>query len=124
MPEEKTEKLVIICTHGPDDPERASLPYIIGNAGLVMDVEVTIALQSASVLTAMKGSYEHIVAGGFDPLKKLVDTFLELGGKILVCAPCIKERNITTDMLVDGSKIMAGATLVQACIEADAVLSY
>lgn len=124
MPEEKTEKIVIISTHGPDDPERASLPFVVGNAALVMDVEVTMALQSAAVLTAMKGSYEHIFAGGFDPLKKLVDTFVELGGKILVCAPCIGERKITTDMLVDGSKVMAGATLVQACIDADAVLNY
>ena len=124
MPEEKTEKVVIISTHGGDDPERASLPFVMGNASLVMDVETTIALQGNAVTTVMKGTYEHIFAGGLDPLKKLVDTFLELGGKVLVCAPCIKERQITTDMLIDGVKIMAGATLIQACVDADAVLNY
>ena len=73
---------------------------------------------------AKKGCYEHIFAGGLDPLKKLVDTFVELGGEILVCTPCIKERQITKDMLLDGIELLAGGTLVQACIDADAVLNY
>lgn len=118
------EKMVIIATHGGDDAERASLPYVIGNAGLAMDVEVIVALQANGVTTATKGIYEHIFAGGLDPLKKLVDTFLELGGKIWVCTPCIKERQITKDMLIDGVELMAGGKLVQTCIDADSVLSY
>ncbi len=124
MAEEKTEKMVIIGTHGGDDPERASLPYVIGSAARAMDVEVVIALQANGVTTATKGIYDHIFAGGLDPLKKLVDTYLELGGKIWVCTPCIKERQITKEMLLDGVELMAGGKLVQTCIAADAVLSY
>ncbi len=124
MAEEKTERMVIIGTHGGDDPERASLPYVIGNAARAMEVEVIVALQANGVTTATKGIYEHIVAGGLDPLKKLVDTFLELGGKIWVCTPCIKEREITKEILLDGVELMAGGKLVQTCIEADTVLSY
>ncbi|NOZ86564.1 MAG: multidrug transporter [Deltaproteobacteria bacterium] len=124
MSEEKKEKIVIIGTHGGDDPERASLPFVVGNAALAMDVDVVVALQGNGVTLAKKGCYEHIFAGGLDPLKKLADTFLELGGKIWVCTPCIKERQITKEMLVDNVELMAGGKLVQACIEADAVLNY
>jgi len=124
MAEQKTEKMVIIATHGGDDAERASLPFVIGNAARAMEVDVVVALQANGVTTATKGIYEHIFAGGLDPLKKLVDTFLELGGKIWVCTPCIKEREITKDMLIDGVELMAGGKLVQTCIEADSVLSY
>ena len=125
MSEEKREKIVIIATHGGEDPERASLPFVMGNAALAMEVdEVIIALQGTGVTLAKKGCYEHVFAGGLDPLKKLVDSFVELGGKILVCAPCIKERQITQEMLLPMAKVTAGGTLVQHCIEADAVLNY
>jgi uncharacterized protein involved in oxidation of intracellular sulfur len=124
MAEEKTEKIVIIATHGGDDPERASLPFVVGNAARAMDVEVVVALQGNGVTLAKKGCYEHVFAGGLDPLKQLADTFVELGGKIWVCTPCIKERQITREMLVEGIELMAGGKLVQACVEADAVLNY
>jgi uncharacterized protein involved in oxidation of intracellular sulfur len=124
MSEEKSENIVIIATYGSDDPERASLPFVVGNAALAMDVKVKIALQGNGVTLAKKGCYEHIFAGGLDPLKKLVDTFIEFGGEILVCTPCIKERQITKDMLLENIQLMAGGTLVQACIDADAVLNY
>lgn len=124
MAEEKTDKLVIIATHGTSDPEYASLPFVIGTAGIAMDTEVTVALQGNAVTLAKKGCYEHVFAGGLDPLKKLVDNFVELGGKIWVCTPCIKSREITKDMLLDGIELMAGGKLVQACVEADAVITY
>ncbi|RLB55067.1 MAG: multidrug transporter [Deltaproteobacteria bacterium] len=124
MAEEKTEKMVIIATHGGDDPERASLPFVVGNAARAMEVEVIVALQGNGVTLAKKGCYEHVFCGGLDPLKKLVDTFVELGGKIWVCTPCIKSRQIDKEELVDGIELMAGGQLVQACVEADAVLNY
>lgn len=124
MDEAKTQKMVIIATHGPDDPEKATLPFVVANAARAMDVDVVVALQGYGVTLAKKGCYEHVLAGGMDPLKKLVDSLLELGGKIWVCTPCIKSRGIEKDMLVDGAELMAGGKLVQTCVEADAVITY
>ena len=125
MPEEeKTEKIVIFATHGPEDPERATIPFVMGNAALALDVEATIVLQGTGVILAVQNCYRHAFAGGLPPLKELVDTFTELGGKILVCGPCIKERQITEDMLVPRAEISAAAKVVLAAIEADAVLNY
>ncbi|HHE46652.1 MAG TPA: hypothetical protein ENL08_02970, partial [Bacteroidetes bacterium] len=61
---------------------------------------------------------------GLSPLKELVDSFIELGGRILVCGPCINERRITAEMLVDKAEISAAGKVVTASIEADAVLNY
>ena len=122
--EEKTEKIIIFATHGPEDPERATLPFVMGNAALALDVEATIVLQGTGVILATKNCYGHIFAGGLPPLKELVDSFVELGGKILVCGPCIKERQITEDLLIDLVEISAAGKVVMATIEADAVLNY
>jgi predicted peroxiredoxin len=124
MSEEKKESMVIIATHGCEDPERASMPFVLGTAALVMESEVTVVLNGVGVLLAKKGCYEHVFAGGKDPLKKLVDNFVELGGKIWVCAPCIKEREITEDMLLETAETVTAGRVVRACIEADATLTF
>jgi predicted peroxiredoxin len=124
MEESKPEKIVIIATHGPEDPERASIPFVCANAALAMDVQATVILQGTGVLLAKKGCYEHVFCAGFDPLKKLVDTFLEFGGKIFVCIPCIQERKITNDMLIEKADPVKAGRVVQEVLEAKGVLNY
>jgi uncharacterized protein involved in oxidation of intracellular sulfur len=124
MPGEKTEKIVIFATHGPEDPERATLPFVMGNGALVMDIETVVILQGVGVILAKKGCYEHVFAAGLPPLKELVDTFLSQGGKILVCTPCIRERKIDESMLVETAEPIAAARTVQEVLEANAVLNY
>jgi len=124
MSEEKTEKLVIFGTHGPEDPERASLPFVIANAALVMEVKVTVMLQGTASILAKKGCYEHVFAAGLPPLKELVDSFIDQGGTLLVCTPCIQERKITPDMLVKMAKPVKAGRAVMEVLEATNVLTY
>ncbi len=124
MADSSSEKIVIFATHGSEDPEMATIPYVMGNAALAMDVPVTIVLQGAGVTLVQKGCYEHIFSAGFDPLTKLVDSFKEFGGKTFVCIPCIEARKITPDELVEGVELVKGARIVQEVLEAKAVLNY
>jgi uncharacterized protein len=118
------EKLVIFATHGAEDPEMATLPFVAGNAALAMDVKVTVILQSDGVMIATKGIYEHILFPGFDPLKKMVDSFVEFGGQIFVCIPCLEARKIPHDLLVDKAQPVKAGKVVQEVLEAKAVLNY
>jgi uncharacterized protein involved in oxidation of intracellular sulfur len=90
MADAVSDKVVIIATHGPEDKERATLPFIMANSALVMESEAVVILQGTGVLLAQKGIYEHVFAGGLPPLKDQLETFLQLGGKLLVCTPCIE----------------------------------
>jgi predicted peroxiredoxin len=121
---EKQEKVIYIATHAGEDPERASLPFVLGNAALAMDIPATVALQSAGVYLAKKGYIQHVFAAGLPPLKELVENFMELGGKLWVCSPCIKERQIQEDDLIEGAEIMAAAALTQELLEASQALVY
>ena len=80
MSDEQAEKIVIIATHGGENPEMASLPFVLANASMAMDVEAVVILQSTAVTLATHGCYEHIFAAGLPSLKELIDTFIELGG--------------------------------------------
>ncbi len=123
---EKEEKVLYIATHAGDDPEKAAMPFVMANAALAMDVKATVALQGNGVYLAQKGYLDTMLPpGGFPPLKKLVPEFLELGGTLLVCVPCIKERQIdeATDLIEGAQTTAAGALNIEA-MESDAVLCY
>ncbi len=75
------EKIVYISTNGAENPEKASLPFVLANAAMVMEVETLVVLQGPAVFLAKKGCLQHVHAAGFAPLKELVDAFFEPGGE-------------------------------------------
>lgn len=118
------QRLVILSTHGPDDPERATVPFVLANAGLAMEARVTVVLQSDGGCCATCGRYEEIREDGFGPPAKLVPSFLELGGTLLVCFPCIERRRIPPAQLVAGVQLVMVGRVAAEMLDADAVASY
>jgi predicted peroxiredoxin len=119
------EKLLFMITHGPDHPEHATVPFVMAVAALASDVEVVIGLQAGGVELAAKGRADSVAADGFPPLAKLMSDYRELGGKLLVCNPCLKARNIdpATD-LVENAEVVAAARFVAELTSATNTLSY
>lgn len=123
--EAQTEKILYITTYGDENPDKAAFPFVLANAALAMDVEVTMVLQSNAVRLAKKGFAETVPAvGGLPPLKKLIDDLVELGGTVWVCGPCIKVREIAESDLIDGAVVTAAAQVNIAAMEANAVFTY
>lgn len=126
MTDTTIEKILYFGTVAGEDPEKAAMPFVMANAALAMDVEAVIALQGKGVYLAQKGYVEKMTKpGGFPPLEKLLSDFLELGGKLLVCVPCIKERNIDEKRdLIEGAETTAAGALNVMAIESNAVFVY
>jgi uncharacterized protein involved in oxidation of intracellular sulfur len=125
MTENKEEKILYIGTCGGDDPEKASMPFVMACAALAMDIKATVVLQGNGVYLAQKGYVDKMLpGGGFPPMKELLASFLELGGELKVCVPCIKERNIDESELVEGFQTTAAGALNVEAIEANAVMVY
>jgi predicted peroxiredoxin len=119
------EKLVIMVTHGSDAAERATIPFVMATAAQASDVEVLMGFQANGVELVKKGAADDICASGFPPLKTLLDAYIEAGGVMYACGPCVKSRNIdpATDF-VAGAKVVNAATFVKECTEATNVLTY
>lgn len=118
------EKLVVVATHSSEDAEMATIPFVLASSALAMESKATIALPGGGVELVTQGLYERVRARGFDPLMKLVDSFLALGGQILVCIPCIESREISPERLVPGVILAKGGRIVQELLESTAVVSY
>lgn len=117
------EKLVIMATHGPDDPERATIPFVMACAALASDVAVVMGFQADGVRLVHIGEAEAVQAADFPPLAKLLDDFRELGGTLLVCSPCAKSRGFL-DSLVPGAEVVAAARFVAEVTSATNALVY
>ena len=108
--------LLIHCTYGKDDAERAILPFIVGNVAVTADQEATIFLTIEGVRLATKGYAEQVNKEGFTPLKEIMDSFLANGGKIWACGACTKPRGITEADLIEGASIVTAANLVEVLV--------
>lgn len=118
------EKLVIVSTIGVSNPEKATIPFVMATAAQAMDIEVVVILQADAVVLAKIGEAEKLMVPEFLPLKNLLDSYVEMGGKINLCSPCLKSRGITKEELIDGSIIIAAGTVISEVISAKSVLSY
>ncbi len=120
--EDEKRSILIITTHGPDNPELATLPFIVANGATVLDAEVTVVLQGPAVFLAKKGMIENIVCCKWT-LKELVEKFVSSGGKILACSPCLQERNIKEEDLLEFIRPVGAVEVVDLALKS-VVLTY
>jgi len=121
---ENAKKIVYLLTTGPENPEKATLPFILATAAQSVDVEAVICLQGPAVYFAQKGFARSVQAVSLPKFKDLMDIFVENGGSIRVCVPCMQARNITADGLIDGASTIAAVEVNEHCLTANAVLTY
>jgi len=117
------EKIVYVITCADENPEKAIIPFVLANGARTLDIDTTIILQSNGVLIAKKEYASKIRHSGFDPLDKLLNDYISSGGKLYLCGPCVKSRNIENE-LIDGAVIIGAAKVAMEAIEAKAVFTY
>jgi predicted peroxiredoxin len=117
-------KLMVNCTHGKDDPERATLPFIIANVAVTADQEVVVLLAIEGVWLATKGYAEGVEKEGFPPLRDVLRSYVANGGQIWACGTCTKPRGITEDRLIDGAKIVNAVSVVEYVASGAQTLSF
>lgn len=106
-------KFCVNLTRSSDDPDRATVGFVIANAALGCDKDTLVFLSTEGVRLAETGFAEQIHEEGFAPLKELIDAFIEGGGHVYVCSPCYKKRGLDEARLVPGMTIVGGAKLVE-----------
>jgi predicted peroxiredoxin len=117
-------QLLINATHGKDDPERATLAFIVGNVAASADQDAVVLLTIEGVWLATKGYADEIHKAGFQPLKEIITSFLANGGQIWACGACAKPRGITDADLIQGARIVTAANVVERLASGAASLDF
>lgn len=118
------EKALFIVTHSEDDPERATLPFVMAVTALASDMQATIVLQMSGVWLARRGFAKIVHENPFPPITELMEQFMESGGRLLVCQPCLRKRQIEPSELIEGATIVNAPAIIKEAGEAKSVLVY
>jgi len=119
-----TPTILIQGTHGAEDAERATLPFIVGNVAATAEQDTVIFLTSEAVRLATHGYAAGIQHAENPPTEKILSDFVANGGQIWACGACTTPRGITADDLVDGATIVTAANLVEAIAAGAATVGF
>jgi predicted peroxiredoxin len=117
-------KVLVNATYGKEDPERATLPFIVGNVAVSADQETVVLLTIEGVWLATKGYAEGIQKEGFQPLREVVTSFVRNGGQIWVCGACANPRGITEPNLIEGAQLVTAANVVEYMVSGATTLVF
>jgi uncharacterized protein len=117
-------KILVNATHGSEDAERATLPFVMGNVAATADQETVVLLTVEGVRLATYGYADAVQKDGFAPLKDVIRQFLDNGGQLWACGACTKPRGITDADLIPGAKIVTAANVVEYMASGASTLSF
>jgi predicted peroxiredoxin len=118
------EKLIFGCSHGGEDPERATLPFVAANTAAIAGQEAVVLLTIEGVRLGTQGGTDGVAMEGFPELAPLFDEFVGNGGEVWLCGTCAKPRGITDEQLAKGAKITGAANIVEHVINGAKMLNF
>ena len=97
-------KLLVVATHGPDDPNRATLAFLAAKSAKENGDDAEIFLMNDAVLLAKKGVAENIQGVGLASFPEVLEIVQILEIPIWVCKPCAEARGIKKEDLIEGAE--------------------
>ena len=104
--------LVIKCTAGSQDLERANQAFTVASAALAAGAPVSLWLTGDAVWFAVTGRAEELNLPLATPLAELRDLVVQ-SATLTVCSQCAARRDIQHDDLVTGTRIAGAAAFVE-----------
>ena len=117
-------KFCVSLTCAKDNSDKATVAFVIANAAAASDKETMVFLSTEGVRLSQNGYADDVHEAGFAPLKDLIANFAKAGGKIYVCSPCFKKRDLNETHLVAGATMVGGAKLVEFLSDGSPCVTY
>ena len=111
-----SEKLIFNCTHGSDDAERATLPFVAANIAATAGQDAVVLCTIDAVWLGTDGGTQGIASEGLPVLRDLYAEFVDNGGQVWLCGACTKPRGIGEEQVAKGATIVGAAKVVEEVI--------
>lgn len=119
------DKVMLIMTSGPDTPRRCATPFFFASLAAAMEYDVTMFFTIDGTLLLKKGMAETIYpkAGG-KPVSEFLQDALDAGVKMLACTASTELHDLQPSDLIDGVKMVGGASMWQLAEDCKTVLTF
>ncbi len=102
------------CSHGEDDPERATIPFIAASVAAVSGHRAVVVCTIDAVWLGTPDVADRIESPGQPALGDLMRSLLSSGGELWLCSACTTPRGITAEDTIEGATIVGAARIVEA----------
>ena len=119
-----SDKLMFTCTHGKEDSERATLPFVAANIAATAGQEAVVLCTIEAVWIGTEGGTDGIASQGLPVLSELFAEFVDNGGQVWLCGACTKPRGIAEDHLAKGATIVGAAKVVEEIVAGAKAVSF
>ena len=118
-------KFLIHVTHGPEDPTRAALAFLVAKSALEEGHTVTLFLAGNAALLLRNGDMEKVEGIGTGKLKDHYEAIAKAGGQFYVSGMSAKARGMTdADLQGKPAEFAMPQKLVQLAAESDRMFTY
>jgi predicted peroxiredoxin len=117
-------KVVINLSTGLEDPERATVAFLVGGAAVEQGKQVVMFLTKEAVRLALPGVAEAVACDGCPPLSRLFQQYAEGGAELLVCPICFSARKLDDGQLSANARLAGATPLWEWIGEGATVFSY
>jgi uncharacterized protein involved in oxidation of intracellular sulfur len=115
---------LVVGTHGEDNIEKATMVFACAGASMALGIRTKVFLTMNGVKLAQKGYAEKLKpVEGMAPVKEMMEAFVQSGGKIQVCIPCMEARGISKSQFVDGVEFVNLMDFAAEAVDADRVFT-
>lgn len=104
--------LVIKCTAGAEDPERANQAFTVASAAIASGARVTVWLTGEAAWFGVPGRAEEFTLDQAPPLADARDLVIE-AGELVVCSQCAARRGLAATDLLPGARIAGAAEFAE-----------
>ena len=111
-----SDTLIFNCTHGKDDPERATLPFVAANIAATAGQRAVVLCTIDAVWLGTQGGADGIAFAGLPVLADLYRDFVANGGEVWLCGACTKPRGIGEEHVAPGARIVGAAKVVEEVV--------
>jgi uncharacterized protein len=119
------DSVLIIMTSGPDTPRRCATPFFFASLAAAMEYEVNMFFTIDGTLLLKKGLAETVYpkAGG-KPVSAFIQDALDAGVNFMACTASTELHDLTPEDLIEGVKMVGGATMWQLAEDSKTVLTF
>jgi len=118
-------RILVHVTHGPDDPTRAALAFLVARSAIDEGHTVTMFLAGDAVQLLRESVLDNLVGLGTGRLRESFDAIVAGGGKFYLSGLSSKARGVSDQDLTGKPAEMAmPAVLVRLALEHDRMFTY
>lgn len=118
-------KILVHATHGPEDPTRSALAFLIARTAIEEGHQVTVLLAGDAVQLIRDPVLDTLTGLGTGKLREHYDAIASGGGKFFLSGMSSKARGVTEgDLEGKPAEMAMPAVLVRLALEHDRMFTY